>query len=526
MPAKLIFERLYQIGVLCLVFIFVSCNNITDPKVEFDEEELFTPSTMEEGFTSVALTKDEKTLYRSFLVTDNMIYILVPNGSDLKNLKLKFLNKDKGTYKYDTVKDFSDFAHPQEYTVKSSSGDAKIWKIVLCNLPVLTITTPDSQLIVSKENSVENCTIKLFSLDLCADLGNARIKVRGNSTALQAKKPYNIKLSKSQNILGMKSSEKWVLLSNPYYDRSQLHNALAFEIARLTDYKWVQSGRFVEVLLNGVYQGLYYLCEKIDVEKGKIEIKELASDDVDEKKITGGYLLETDIFVEGSTSQEKNSFITDYFTKTGASTVPCVLGWYLKSPSKNVHKAQINYINNKMNELESLIYDDEKLLTGKYRKYLDIETAINWWLIEELCLNEEASRTKNLYMYKNRNDEKFYIGPPWDFDAWTFGLTGTRKFYAKSDAFYYSQLFKDPYFVNRVKEKWRQYKTQWKYHIPIFIDAQYTLIHNAAERNETMWTEWHPVNQYPEKTYHQLVLDIKQAFIDQLDWMDAEIDQL
>ncbi|UTC48243.1 CotH kinase family protein [Treponema vincentii] len=479
---------------------------------------------MEEGFTSVALTKDKKVLYRSFLIIEDTIYILVPSGSDLVNLSPKFINRDKRTYKYETAKDFSDFTHPQEYTLKSSTGEIKTWKILLCDLPVLTITTPDNQEIASKERSVENCAIKLFSLEKHSDLGKASIKVRGNSTALQPKKPYNVKLSKSQSILGMKSSKKWVLLSNPYYDRSQLHNALAFEIARLTDYKWVQSGRFVEVLLNGVHQGLYYLCEKIDVEKGKIEIKELKSDDLDEKKITGGYFLETDIFVEGSSSEEANSFVTDYFNKTGTNTIPCVLGWYLKSPSKNIPQAQLNYIKNKMNELESLIYDDEKLLTGEYRKYLDVETVINWWLIEELCLNEEASRTKNLYMYKNRNDEKFYIGPPWDFDAWTFGLTGTRKFYAKSDAFYYSQLFKDPYFVNRVKEKWRIYKTKWRDRIPTFIDAQYKLIHNAAERNETLWTDWHKVNQYPEKTYHQLVLDIKQAFIDQLEWMGSEIE--
>lgn len=36
---------------------------------------------------------------------------------------------------------------------------------------------------------------------------------------------------------------------------------------------------------------------------------------------------------------------------------------------------------------------------GKYRELFDIDSAIKWWLVEEASQNEEASRTKNVYLY-------------------------------------------------------------------------------------------------------------------------------
>lgn len=326
------------------------------------------------------------------------------------------------------------------------------------------IDTPDGRGIESKEFRIENCKIQLVYTDgSVSNLGTAGIKVRGNTTAEQPKKPYNIKFETKQSILDMKSSKHWILLSNPFYDRTQLHNATAFEIARLTDFPWVQSGKFVELFLNGEHKGLYYLCEKIDVEKDRINIDKLKVKDIDDDTITGGYLIESDVYKESQTLKEQYTFVTDYFNRTGSSTAHSpgfswVLGWFLKSPDEDVPEEQLNYISSHMNTMESLIYDDEHLLEGTYRDYFDIETAINWWLVEELCCNEEATRSKNLYMYKKREDNKIYVGSPWDFDALTFGFSGTVHLWVKNTALYYRQLLKDPYFIKRVKEKWEIYK--------------------------------------------------------------------
>lgn len=86
---------------------------------------------------------------------------------------------------------------------------------------------------------------------------------------------------------------------------------------------------------------------------------------------------------------------------------------------------------------------EETILNGEYRKFFDFSTAADWWLVQEMAVNMEASKSKNIFMYKKSNG-KLCIGPPWDFDAYSFGQYAVRCFLCKEDALYYQFLFKDP----------------------------------------------------------------------------------
>lgn len=125
-------------------------------------------------------------------------------------------------------------------------------------------------------------------------------------------------------------------------------------------------------------------------------------------------------------------------------------------------------------------------------------------------------------MYKDRNG-KLEVGPPWDFDAWTFGLIGTRRFFFTRDAFYIPCLVQDPVFLERAKEKFSIYKELWLEHMESFIFKQSDLIRRAAERNERMWPDWHPLNYPNDKTYTDLVKEMWNALQDQILWMDAKL---
>lgn len=462
-----------------------------------------------------------------FLVNDSGIHVSVLQSENLSNLRPRYVNSD-GIVKYGTEMDFSDFREEIELIDPFTVENPETKKVIIYDLPVLIINTPDLQPILSKEERVINCNVSIVTPEKNETLVKADIKGRGNSTWEQPKKPYNIKFQEKQSILGMKSSKNWILLANAFYDRTQLHNATAFELARLTNYEWVQNGKFVELILNGEHKGLYYLCEKIEVEKSKINIDKLKESDISGNKITGGYLLEIDNTSINGTPKEQYSFVSDYFIYTGTSPWfpnPDKIFWFLKEPDENVPEEQFSYIKTFISDFENLIADDDKLLTREYVDFLDLESVINWWLIEELALNEEASHTKNLYVYKKRNNSKLFFGPPWDLDAWTFGLRGTKYYFAKN-TFWFRQLFKDPEFVNKVKSKWAEYKPIWEEKIPLFIDEQYTIIRRAAERNEKMWTDWSPVCNYGTKTYEQLIIDMKNSFFIQMEWMDNEINNM
>lgn len=222
----------------------------------------------------------------------------------------KVFYKDNEVISDTSFIDFSDFSEAIRLRVVSDSLKEKEWTIILYDIPVLMINTPDSLPITSKVDRTDGCVMTILDDDgVLTELGTAGIKGRGNTTWSLPKKPYNIKMDKKHKVLGMKKSKHWQLLANCHYDRIQLHNATAFEMARLTDYPWVQEGRFVELIFNGKHQGLYYICEKIRVEEGRIDITELSPTDLNGETLTGGYMLESLISTK---FQLENSFSTDY----------------------------------------------------------------------------------------------------------------------------------------------------------------------------------------------------------------------
>lgn len=457
-----------------------------------------------------------------FLMNDSLIHIKIPNDPNLDKLTLVYKHNGEKVY-FDSEEclsetislDVSDFTKVDTISVVSSEGKSHSWALLLYDLPVMILNTPNSVPIESKTERVENCCIKLVDSEgVLQSFVNAGVRGRGHSTWKYPKKPYNVKFESKVTIPGFNTKSKhWILLANPYYDRSQMHNAVAFEMTRMTDYSWVQSGEFVELILNGEHQGLYYLCEQIREEKGKIDLLEEEGD----------YLLESlytrkEQFDESQL--EEGFFKSSYFSETGLDDLVGVVSWEVKYPDE-ITAEKVASIKQSLEEIEELMYEDDKLLTGLYREKFDIETAINWLLIQEAAINDEASRSKNLYIYKKRN--MLYFGPPWDFDARTFGTNGTKKWSIKDSAIYFPQLFKDTSFIKRLKEKWANYKSVWVEKIPDYVDQLYQNIHKSAERNEQMWPKWEKGNKYGRISYKELVDKLKESFLEQLEWMDREI---
>lgn len=508
---KKIYEIIY---ILFFVISLFSCEK---------KEEPFTNNNLKGFFLEC-----EDGIVLPIQENDSTIHFSVSKNVDLKKMKL-VANLQDGTivslngvnFRNSIVSDFSDFVSPTVITIEESVGRKYEKRIIIYDLPVFRIDTPNKLPILSKDERVKGCVVDLIHGNELKELGTAGIKVRGNSTALLPKKPYNVKLDEKHSVLGLENSKHYTLLANAYYDRTQLHNATAFEIARKTDFPYVQKGEFVEVILNGEHKGLYYLCEKPRVSKGRININEMSETDTIGISLTGGYLLESAI---SSGTVPSLSIYSDYFNTTGANRA-WKLYWNIESP-EDILPSQYDYITGRLNHMESLIYNSDSLKNGSYRNYFDIESAINWYLVQELTLNEEASRTKNCFLYKERGDEKFYIGPPWDFDAWTFGVTGVKRFWCNNTTLYFSTLLKDPYFVSRLKEKWNEYKPKFESEIPNYIVEQYNKIYNSALRNDAMWPNWITYFNPEERSYEDIVTDMINAFKTQLSWMDSQIQNL
>ena len=106
----------------------------------------------------------------------------------------------------------------------------------------------------------------------------AEVKVRGATAQRYPKKPYNVKLRQADgsdqdaNLLGLRNTHTWVL-DAMYVDRIRMRNRVCFDtwnemdtVPYATNYNQRNGtvGRFVEVFVNGEYQGLYCFTDKVN----------------------------------------------------------------------------------------------------------------------------------------------------------------------------------------------------------------------------------------------------------------------
>lgn len=277
------------------------------------------------------------------------------------------------------------------------------------------------------------------------------IRGRGNSTWSCDKKPYKIKLSKKADLFGMGKNKHWVLLANRY-DNSLLRNKATYWLGKELGMPFTPECVFVDVVMNGVYCGSYYLSEQVRVGSSRVDIDDLEDNEetmhaTEEPLITGGYLLS--MFPYGD--EEKLSFQTTRENE-----------FLIESPSFEDYKndAQYNYIKNYVQKTEDAIYGDNfRTADGvPYGDLMDIDSAIDYYWIQEISMNGDAFLSTSTYLYKLRNG-KLYWGPLWDFDFVAWGDTDYSEEpdvygFVQKENTWFARLFEDKAFAEKLAARW------------------------------------------------------------------------
>lgn len=354
----------------------------------------------------------------------------------------------------------------------------------MTGLPVVIINTPNAAPIVSKEEWTDESLMTILNENLTIDFkGSLSVKGRGNSTWTFPKKPYALKLDTKSKILGMSKHKRFILLAN-FQDKTLIRNALAFDIARMTEgMDWAPNGRLVELIMNGEHRGNYYLCEQIKVDTQRVNISELDLHATSGEDITGGYVFEIDLRFD-----EKVEFMSN-------KKVP----WMFKDPDDDINLEQFEYVRQYVNEMEEALYNQTKLSSHEYVNFIDLPSFVSFWLVTELTENYDAAVGRSVYMNKDKNG-KMKAGPVWDFDTDTFG----GRYYGNpyeihfinenSETFligsYYAQLFKDELFVEELKRQWNNLYPALKNRLPEIINEYKELVGKSAESNFNIWSNF------------------------------------
>lgn len=445
---------------------------------------------------------------------NNNLTLETPYVSSCTTLKPSFTSN--GKVYLDGIEQVSggstvDLSSPITYTVVSNEGEAKSYTVSLkySGLPVVEINTPNNAEIVSKEDWLENSTMRILNTDGSEDYyGVMNIRGRGNSTWTYPKKPYAIKLEKKAEILGMPEHKRWVLLAN-WMDRTMLRNNVAFKIGWSTGLAWTPRGENVEVVLNGKHIGNYFLCEDKKTGEQRINIHELESNETSHEDITGGYLLELDTYYD-----EINKFKSQY------KNFP----YMFKEPDEEVlNDEMFSYMQNYINSMEASLYTPEKFTAGEFKNYIDLESFIDFWIACELTMNPEYGHPKSTYMYKDKSG-KLKAGPMWDFDWGTF-IPSRANSLQIGNCLYYPELFTDSSFKSMVKERWSMWKSKLET-IPQYIDEQKELLRKSDEMNIEMWPISKLENGDENMNFDDAVERLKDAYMAKLAFLDSYINGL
>ena len=287
--------------------------------------------------------------------------------------------------------------HPLKIFLSKSKGDSNIineeTNYQPTNLPLISINSANFSDPKDDKKDVE-CQILLINGGKIEINETGKIKIRGRSTAfISPKKPYRIKFSTKQKILNFKGEyKKWTLISNSF-DRALLRNDIAFKISELMEFEYTPRCTPVDVILNGIYRGNYYICDKMEIGEDRINLDKIEKTDISGSNISGGYFIE----IDGRDDSEKH-----YKTQNG-------IVFKINEPEEDkITLEQKNYIISKINKFENEIYNG--VLDS-----IDLESFSKFFLLEEFSGDYDCIYS-SLYIYKKRNDDKFYFGPVWDFD--------------------------------------------------------------------------------------------------------------
>ncbi len=343
------------------------------------------------------------------------------------------------------------------------------------DLPVLSITTTGAAPVASKDTYVTaSMTITDAAMPSYNYKGTLGIKGHGNSTWLMPKKPYRLNLDTKASLLGMTSDSNWILLAN-YDDKTMLRNDVAFQMSTRIGMFWTPHSAFVEVMLNGVYEGTYELTEKVEVSKARLNIGSIGTTDNSGTNLTGGYLGEIDHY-RGQTLN-----FNDYLG----------LPIGLEDPDPPTTE-QATYWTAAFKQAEVTLYSNNFTdPTEGWQSAWDLTSNVNYFIVEELAGNQDADDWSSDYFYKPRSDAHFYRGPVWDMDVSlgndNYGaIQSPDAAWVSTQSAWYVRLFQDPAFLAAVKAEWKTIRPQMVT-LSTYIDTRAAAMTLAATNNYARW---------------------------------------
>lgn len=427
------------------------------------------------------------------------------------------------------------------------------------DLPVLSLSTLSGDMeTVNEEKEKEEAGMAVVFDKAGLPVYNGRmegIRGRGNSTWGLSKKPYQFSLSQKTDLLGLGKGKAWNLLANGY-DETKLRNQITLQLASALGMAYVPRGTMVDLYINDMYYGNYFLTQKIKVDSESVDIRDMeksaeavySEEDMEEIKsfqnedgtrkwtedlfhesdISGGYLFEREL--PDRFAGETSGFVT--------AQGDC---YALKSPAF-ASRDQVDYIAELMQEFQDAVEEEDGVhpVTGRhYSECIDITSFVQKYLVEEISKNYDGGVTSSFF-YKPQDtvSSKIFAGPVWDYDVAfgncnldeiasnPIGLTRLSDHVYGTDVF--ARLYEKEDFLVKTKELYKEKGLPYlEKLLDEGIDEMVQESRASVEMDNIRWEELENRYQYYEEydnsvRYLKYFVEQRMNFLNQV-WLEGEV---
>ena len=244
--------------------------------------------------------------------------------------------------------------------------------------------------------------------------------------------------------------------------------------------------------------------------------------DVDEDNITGGYFVE----VDNNASREPYHFYSTYGNPIS-----------IHDPDDDIMQSeQFWYIQNAWNDMESVVYGSDYSDPEKgMRSVLDMETFLRHILVSEF--NGNTDMLCQVFLYKERGDNHFYVGPVWDADLalendqttypanermdWTYKVRDTGNWTDFVD-----RVLSDPSVFAQLQAMWVKLRRSGAFEpddVAADVDSLRKEIRTSANLNFIRWpylNQWLSLNPAVPGSWEKEVDRVRDFVRDRVEWMD------
>ncbi len=445
--------------------------------------------------------------------------------------------------------------------INTSTGSVISWSVTFganpphpfmlteSNLPILIINTngqtiPDNPKIICDMALIDNGQGNRNHITDPSNAYNGKIaiEIRGSSSQGFPKKSYgfetrntvNTTLKNDVSLLGMPAEHDWVLSAN-YTDKSFLHNFMTYQLQNEFGH-WAPHCKFVDVILNGQYWGIYVLMESIKRDDGRVKMSNLHPYENTYPDISGGYIIKID-----KTTGAGGSGWTSPYPPANHPNGQTIFYQYEEPSQDSITAQQRAYIQAYVDSFESSLngpnYMDSTL---GYARYIGDGSFVDFFISNEVSKNVDGYRLST-YLHKDK-EKTLKAGPVWDFDI-AYGnanycggddtLNWAYQFPCTGDGFqipfWWQRMMTDSNFTNQLKCRWVSLRqtTLSQTHLYSVIDSVANYLNESQAWNFNVWPilgvyVWPNVPPYPS-TYAGEIANLKQWLGRRLLWLDANI---